>query len=271
MHFIPSTVPPKKRSTPAYWCVFRGDELLVRLTDGMAKLPFVHELTTIDLKPVRSQYLGTLDSSQCYSAELDSGAHSPEGMEFRNLRELFGHLDEDIFRLSGRAIQIKNWDKNHQYCGRCGTRTEAEEKERVKNCPKCGFKSYPRISPAVITAVLRGKKILLARARRFPIKLYSVIAGFVEPGETLEECVKREIEEEVGIQVKNIRYFGSQPWPFPDSLMIGFTAEHKSGEISIDNTEIVEAGWFSARNLPRVPDKISISRRLIDWYVEKFK
>jgi len=130
--------------------------------------------------------------------------------------------------------------------------------------------SYPRKSPAVIVSIVRDNKILLARSQKFSnVNMYSVLAGFVDPGESLEDCVRREIREEVRIEVKNIQYFGSQSWPFPDSLMVGFTAEYKSGEISIDNDEIDEAGWFSVSELPRIPRKISIARQLIDWFIEK--
>jgi NAD+ diphosphatase len=139
----------------------------------------------------------------------------------------------------------------------------------AKECLDCGFLNFPRISPAVIVLVERENRVLLARLKRFAEELYSVIAGFVEPGETLEETVQREIEEEVGIRVKNIRYFGSQPWPFPDSLMIGFTAEYESGEIRIDETEITDARWFEPDSLPTIPGKISIARKLIDWFVDK--
>ena len=137
----------------------------------------------------------------------------------------------------------------------------------ANECPGCGFLSFPRISPAVIVLVEKENRVLLARVKRFTTELYSILAGFVEPGETLEETVQREVEEETGIKVKNIRYFGSQPWPFPDSLMIGFTADYESGEIKIDETEIVDAGWYDPDRLPTIPGKISIARELLDWYV----
>jgi NAD+ diphosphatase len=128
--------------------------------------------------------------------------------------------------------------------------------------------SYPRLSPAVITAVLKDNKILLSHYAAFKGNMHTIIAGFVEPGETLEECIKREILEEVGIQVRNIKYFGSQPWPFPNSLMIGFTAEYESGEISVDRTEISEAGWYDVNSLPELPPKMSIAREIIDWFIQ---
>ena len=129
--------------------------------------------------------------------------------------------------------------------------------------------SFPRISPAIIVLVERDGKALLARSPRFKEGLFSTLAGFVEPGETLEDAVRREVKEEAGIDVKNIRYFGSQPWPFPDSLMVGFTAEYAGGEIKIDDNEILDARWFSAEDMPEIPGKISIARALIDYFLEK--
>jgi NAD+ diphosphatase len=250
MSFIPAVRPTEQADERAYWFVFQDNRLLVSLDDGGASPPLCGELESLGLRPLRTQYLGALDKHRCYSAELDREAVPPEGMYFEQLRKLWGSLPEELFWIAGRAFQVMDWDRNHQFCGRCG------------------LASYPRISPAVIVAVTRGGRILLARARRFPTAMYSVIAGFVEPGESLEQCVRREIEEEVGITVKNLRYFGSQSWPFPNSLMVAFTAEHAGGEISIDPSEIVDAGWFEARRLPRIPDKVSIARRLIDWYVD---
>ncbi len=169
--------------------------------------------------------------------------------------------------IAGRANQLLYWHQTHQYCGRCGHVTQDKTDERAKRCPQCKQINYPRLSPAVIVAILKDNQILLARNRRFKLPFYSVLAGFVEPGESLEECVKREIKEEVGITVKNIRYFGSQPWPFPDSLMIAFVAEYAAGEIVVDRLEIMDAGWFSKENLPNIPPSISIARQLIDWFV----
>ena len=195
-------------------------------------------------------------------------------MAFLGLRQLFGLLDETCLWLAGRAFQIIDWDRISQYCGRCGAPNTQLEHERAKKCLHCGHIKYPRISPAIIVRVERrdpdGAKILLANGRRFrSSKTYSVLAGFVEPGETLEECVRREIYEEVGITVKNIRYFGSQPWPFPDSLMIAFTAEYDSGEITLEEAEIADANWFTPDTLPEVPPPISIARRLIDSFVSE--
>ena len=265
--FFPGIAPPEVQSEPAWWFAFVGSKLLVRLEGTASKIPQLISLAEIGLMPVRTQFLGTLDGQPCYSAELPFDAITPHGMTLRGLRELYGTLDEDLFMLSGRAIQIVEWDRTHQYCGHCATGTTQLSHERAKRCPKCGLVNYPRLSPAIIVLVSRGEEVLLARASRFPPGMYSVLAGFVEPGESLEETVVREVREEVGIEVKDIRYFGSQPWPFPNSLMIGFTATYASGEIAIEPQELTDAAWFSKHNLPQIPPKLSIARKLIDWFV----
>lgn len=271
MNFVPEVVPATKETEAAWWFVFCGDKLLITVRDKTAEIPRTTRLESLNLKPIRKQYLGTLDGIPCHSAELTADVSAPEGMAFRGLRELFGLLEENLFWVSGYANQIVNWDRTHQYCGRCGAPTEDKPNERAKVCPQCGLTNFPRISPAIIVAVIKGNEILLTHAARFAPELYSVVAGFVEPGETLEECVRREVKEEVGIEVKNVSYFGSQSWPFPNSLMVAFTADHAGGKITIDETEIVDAGWFRADSLPRIPDRASISRRLIDWFVENYQ
>jgi NAD+ diphosphatase len=177
-------------------------------------------------------------------------------------------MEDDFFRVALTAGHMVEWDRTSRFCGRCGARLGLHGHERAKACPECGLLVFPRISPAVIVAVERDNRILLARSAHFPERLFSVLAGFVEPGESLEETVLREVREEVGILVKDIRYFGSQPWPFPDSLMLGFTARHAKGELCIDNREIVEARWFAPDELPAIPPKVSIARRLIDRFLE---
>ncbi len=267
MHFEPGIIPPPGQSGAAWWFLFSRNRLLIRRVEGGARIPYVHDPFDLCLPLGPKLYLGTLDGRLCYTAECDPDTTPRQGMIFSGLRRLFGLVNKNLFQVAGRAFQIMNWDKNSRFCGRCGEAMIASSEERLKICPKCGHKRFPRLSPAVIAAVIREDQILLARADRFPDNLYSVLAGFVEPGETLEECLRREVREEVGLEIADIRYFGSQPWPFPDSLMVGFTARYAGGEITVDNREIVDAGWFSADRLPDIPDKISIARRLIDWFV----
>jgi NAD+ diphosphatase len=266
--FLPATEPPAGSSEgPALWFAFKDNRLLVSRQGEAADVPLLSDLAGLGLAPVRRQYLGTAAGIPCFSAELPEDAALPPGWTCIELRPLFGALRDPLFALAGRAFQIMDWDRTHQFCGRCGHPTETKIGERAKSCPRCGLFNFPRVAPAIIAAVVRDRRLLLARARRFPTAMYSVIAGFVEPGESLEECAHREIREETGIGIRNLGYFGSQSWPFPHSLMVAFTAEYAEGEIEIDGTEVVDAGWYGPQELPRIPDRVSIARRLIDWFV----
>lgn len=214
------------------------------------------------------QYIGALGEKRCYAVGLESYEGLPDGMQLVFLRDLIGQIDEKMLALAGRAVQLIEFELTTKFCGRCGTPTETLE-DRGKKCPRCGLLLYPRISPAIIVLVMKGDEVLLARSSHFRSDMYSIIAGFVEPGETLEHAVRREVMEEVGLKIKNIRYFASQPWPFPNSLMIGFIAEYAEGEICVDGNEIIDAAWFSRNELPNFPGKTSISGHLIDWFVKK--
>ena len=274
--FVASTAPPEDRRDPAYWFAFQDQKMIVRATGNTVEVPRLTDLAAHGLTPIRWQYLGYLEDGEagqtpCYSAEIDPGVPLIDGLSAEGLRDLYTPLGDALFSVAGRAVQIVTWDRTHQYCGQCATPTETLTQERARRCPACGLTSYPRISPAAIVAVVRrdehGERILLGRNHRFPPGRYSVLAGFVEPGESLEACAQREVLEEVGIRIKNIRYFGSQPWPFPNSLMLGFTAEYEDGEIRLEESELADAGWFSADELPSLPPKMTIARKLIDWFV----
>ena len=267
--FISGVVPPQERSEPAWWFVFRESKLLVYQEPSPVRPPCLVDLEELGLTALSEQYLGRLDNRPCYAAEVAEGTIPPPDMTFEGLRQVYGRLDEDLFWIATRAVQIVDWDRTHRFCGRCGVPLNTKTTERAKECPQCGLLHFPRLAPAIIVLVERGNELLLARSRHFMPGMYSVLAGFVEPGESLEEAVVREVREEVGIEIKDIKYFGSQPWPFPHSLMIGFTASYAGGEISLDDDEIENAGWFAVDNLPRIPGKISIARKLIDWFIEK--
>ena len=271
MPFISGYTPPSKAEQSALWFLFQGQKLMVKERGESYCILESSDLQAFHLSPEQRQYLGSLDGRPCYAGELPQARPVSEPLTLMGLRSIFGRIDEEMAWVAGLANQLVQWNGNHLYCGKCGNPTEKKTDERARQCPRCGLLNYPRLSPAVIVAVLRDNQILLAHSQRFPAKFFSVLAGFVEPGETLEACVQREIREEVGIAVKNIHYFGSQPWPFPDSLMIAFTAEYAGGEIKIDPSEIVQAGWFSADNLPPIPPKISIARHLIDWFSERMQ
>ncbi len=267
--FISSFIPPEDRSEPAWWFAFQGSRLLVYAEPFSLRVPCLSDFGELGLKSLGQHYLGRLDHQHCFAVELADGMDPPVGMAYEGLRKVYGLLDEDLFWVAARAVQIVDWDRTHRFCSRCGTPLRPSLIERAKECSKCGLLHFPRLAPAIIVLVERGDQFLLARSRHFLPGMYSVLAGFVEPGESLEEAVGREVKEEVGLDIKGIRYFGSQPWPFPHSLMIGFTATYAGGEISPDDEEIEDAGWFGADGLPTIPGKISIARKLIDWFLQK--
>ncbi|HWC67143.1 MAG TPA: NAD(+) diphosphatase [Acidimicrobiales bacterium] len=213
-------------------------------------------------------FVGMQGTVACWAADLEPADPAPDAadIEFVDLRRLWGQVPDADWILAGRAVQLVEWARTHRYCGRCGAETKPAAGERAMTCADCELLAFPRLAPAVITVVHRGDEVLLARGVQFALPMYSCIAGFVEPGETLEQAVRREIREEVGVEVGEPRYVASQPWPFPHSLMIGFTAEWVAGEIEIDPREIADAQWFHRDALPSIPPPISIARRLIDGW-----
>lgn len=261
--YLPLVTPPDARTEPALWFAFHRGKLLVAQCEAAAQLPCVLDLSELGLSALRSLYLGTYRGKHCYVSELEHADALPEGHELQGLRTVFGTVDETLAALAGRAFQIMEWDRNHQYCSRCGTPTELRAGERARACPRCRYTTYPPISPAIMMLITHGREILLARKSDWAPGRYSALAGFVEPGETLEDTVRRETREEVGIEIDDLHYFGSQPWPFPHSLMIAFTAAYAGGDVRPDGVEIEEARWFDVEELPDLPPSISISRRLI--------
>jgi NAD+ diphosphatase len=267
--FVPGLAAPTELASRRLWLCVRGEEILVVENDSSAEFPLADDLEAFGLEAASSHFLGLLDGVGCIAAGIDNDAEAPAGSSFTALRPLWTRLDEQLFALAGRALQIVQWDRTHRFCGSCGTPTEDTPGERAKRCPACGLLAFPRVSPAMIVRVTREDEILLAHGQRFPGRMYSVLAGFVDPGESIEEAIHRELREEVGIEVKSLRYFGSQPWPFPHSLMIGFTAEWAGGELQPDPDEIVDAGWFRAGDMPPIPPGLSIARKLIDDWLAR--
>ncbi len=266
-HFISGITPPRTIAK-SLWFHFRGNEMLVIPSNDSVSIPS-DEPESLNLHPLHTRYFGAFNGRPCYTADLPDDDEAPEGMAFRGLLLLYPLLSENLFWAAGRAFQIVHFDRTCRFCSLCGTPLTQKSDEMAKICPHCSLVIYPRISPAIIVMVTRGNEILLARAQHFPDNFYSVLAGFVEPGETLEEAARREIKEEVDISVKNIRYFGSLPWPFPHSLMVAFIADYADGIIRIDGREIVDASWFSTDSLPRIPGRVSIARRMIDWFIQQ--
>lgn len=247
------------------WLIFSNDRLLV---------PEKFEDRLPDYNPFSSEdglYIGTHAHQHLYIFGVEDGASAPEGWTWMDLRSLYGKMSEARFAIAGRALQLLDWDQTNRFCGRCGHETQHRSHERCRECPSCGHLAYPKLAPAVLALVRKGEQILLARGPQFPSKMFSILAGYVDPGETLEQCVIREIAEEVGIEVNQIRYFGSQPWPFSRALMIAFSCHWEKGEITFDPQEIEEAGWFSPDALPELPPPLSLSRLLIDATLEEIK
>lgn len=214
--------------------------------------------------------LGRLGDVHYWASHLDVDLDPelPDEHVLSDLRSLHGRLSDDEWNIAGRGTQLLDWQRDHRFCGRCGSRTEPASSMRAMQCPQCGLASFPRLSPAVIVLIEREDdgRCLLGRNGLWDIPMYSTLAGFVEPGETLEDTVHREVFEEVGVRVKEIRYFGSQPWPFPNSLMLGFVATYDSGEIHVDGEEVIDAQWFAPDELPMTPPTMSIAGQLIaDW------
>jgi NAD+ diphosphatase len=232
-----------------------------------SKVALIDEDTT----PKDALFVGTIAGRHCWAVDAsDSAGSSPDATRYTDLMRLYTQVDEPTWAAAGRALQLVEWARNHRYCGRCGTPTEEAPGERARRCPSCGLLAFPRLAPAIITLVERDDgRALLARNARWATGMYSCLAGFVEPGESIEAAVVREVEEEVGIGVADLRYFASQPWPFPHSLMLGFHARHARGEIRCDGREIADAQWFPPDRLPNLPGPISIARRLIDDWVAR--
>lgn len=256
--FIPSLTPPTAASGHRYIHVI-GSSVFVDdrpAEDGWS----VH-------------FLGMLGEEACWAVDVPHGEDPSYGAA-SDLYTFYGRTSEVEWALAGRAVQLTEWARTHRFCGRCGTPTVHSDNDRSMKCPSCNLLAYPRLAPAMITLVTKGEpgpdqEVLLARGVQFRAPMYSCLAGFVEAGESLEQAVIREVFEEVGVHVGNVDYRGSQPWPFPHSLMIGFRAEWESGDIVCDPTEIVDAQWYTRDALPPIPPAISIARKLIDaWLAE---
>jgi NAD+ diphosphatase len=261
--FAPSHTLPAMLPATTLAFAFSDANLLVGGSDAAPTVPTLGELGAVGVDGVR-HYLGELAGIPCVAIGLANAISVPADFKLLGLRALFFRVPETLLAIGARAFQIVEWDRTHRYCGRCGAPTRDKASERAKECPVCGYVAYPRVSPAMMALVTRGRELLLARAHRFPPGRYSALAGFVEPGETIEDCVRREVKEEVGIDVDGITYFASQSWSFPHSLMIAFTAEYAGGDLRPDGREIAEVRWFAPDALPDMPPSLSIARRLID-------
>ena len=260
----------ESKSNDLYFTFFRGS-ILIKKDENTLNIPGFDEIKKLNIQYGDEFILGEIGEKSCFAVEASSEIKLTGNFELIPLSDMGPLIDEELFLIAGRANQILNWDNTHRFCGKCGSKTENKKDEMAKVCPKCNHVMYPVICPAIIVGVTKGDKILLAHNKGFKNNMYSLIAGFVEAGEDLKSTVKREVFEEVGIKIKNIKYYKSSPWSFPNSLMIGFFAEYESGEIKVDGNEIVHANWFTKDNFPNIPKKFTIARKIIDGFVDRNK
>jgi NAD+ diphosphatase len=273
MKFTSGYIENRKRLESDYAFIFRGRELLV----SGERVPTLQEAKRI-LPAAGGLFIGSIERHNCYlfSIPEDSGGGEEagtvtDGLSFVVLRHYVGSLDSEMCAAACFGSHLFNWELNSRYCGHCGAPNGWYDKERARICPQCGRVEFPRISPAIIIAVIKDSNILLGQNRNFPEGRYSLLAGFLEIGETIEEAAAREVKEETGIEIENVKYLASQNWPFPDSLMIGLTADYKSGEIVPDGEEIIHAGWYNPDNFPSIPGCGTIARKIINEYTKTYK
>ncbi len=248
-------------------CVFHGNRMFIHRENGLPAIPHF-DAAGCDFDLDSAHYLGTLDGIPCYGLMLPREATLPTGLELLGMRALILEGHETAAAVAGQAFQILEWARTHRHCGSCGAPTLPHGFDRAVECPDCKLVFYPRIAPVVMGLVYRNHgsngEILLTRKPGYAPGRYTVVAGFVEAGESLEHCLAREVMEEVGVTIRNPRYFGSQPWPFPNSLVMAFSAEWTGGEARPDLTELEDARWFPVDALPDLPEAVHISRQLID-------
>jgi len=258
----------KSYNENSHFFVFSKREILLKEYEEEPKFLSLNEVEKLGISNTEIIYIGSEEGNEYYAASLNSNDNIDE-YYLKDIGQIYGEVNENIFFLALRGLHCINWLKKTKYCSCCGEKVELEVKKPYIECLHCGHEMHPFVNPCILVAVLKEDKILLARSPHFPPKLFSLIAGFVEAGENIENAVRREVREEVGIEIKNIKYFGSHPWPFSNSLMFGFIAEHSSGEIKIDNYEIEAADWYSLDDLPHTPDyNFSFAKIIIDHVVE---
>lgn len=252
-----------------YWFVFcKGDLLLEKTSDGRYTIPYQKEAPTPLKEWTNVHTITPFGDDDVRTYTIDGPVTDNPRYEMCGLRATYNKLPHELYQIAGKCQEILYWDANTRFCGVCGGPMKMHT-EISKRCTHCGKEIWPLLATAIIVLIHRGDKVLLVHARNFRGKFFGLVAGFVETGETLEEAVVREVHEEVGIKIKNIRYFASQPWPYPCGLMVGFTADYVSGNLHLQRSELDDAGWFDRDHLPPVPDKMSIARQLIDSWLEE--
>lgn len=248
-----------------YWYIFYKDQLLLQKQGKGYSVPCMCECP---VRVVRTLPVEMPDGTRVMAAFTDEPLEETDVFFPMGLRASYDYLEQHFYEQAGKAYEIVYWDQHSRFCPVCGMPTE-QQGLIMKKCPRCGNEMFPAISPAILVLIRKGEEVLLVRARNFRGTFYGLVAGFLETGETLEQCVEREVKEETGLQIRNISYFGNQPWPYPSGLMIGFVADYAGGEIRLQDEELSTAEFFSKDNLPEIPHKLSLARKMIDWWLEQ--
>lgn len=253
-----------------YWFVFcKTDVMLEKNGDGTYTIPLSEECP-ITLKEWQTPHRITPmdDGTEVRTVSIDAPVTNQERYEMCGLRPSFYKLSKELYLKAGKCQEILYWDKSTQFCGVCGAPMKLHT-DISKRCTNCGKEVWPQLATAIIVLIHRGDDVLLVHARNFKGDFYGLVAGFVETGETLEEAVRREVMEETGLTITNLCYFGSQPWPYPCGLMVGFNADYVSGEVHLQRSELSKGAWFNKNNLPTIPEKLSIARKLLDNWLNE--
>ena len=248
-----------------YWFIFFNNQLLLQKKGETYTIPYSIN-PPVPVKNVLEVSL--LEDMPACTASVDTPLEETAEYLPMGLRASYDYLDPILHKIAGKAYELIYWDQHSRFCPSCGTKTVMQT-TISKQCPNCKYEIYPVVSPAILVLIRKGDAILLVHARNFRGSFYGLVAGFLETGETLEECVRREVMEETGLELNNITYFGNQPWPYPSNLMVGFIADYVSGTIRLQDEELSEGAFFTKDNLPELPRKLSLARKMIDWWLEQ--